>query len=98
MSYRNNTSAILVVALILTGCATTNPRPPSTPPAPPAPPALSALIRDIDAILAQPALQHGYWGVLVKSLANDDTLYAVNARKLLLPASTHEDRHARRGG
>jgi D-alanyl-D-alanine carboxypeptidase/D-alanyl-D-alanine-endopeptidase (penicillin-binding protein 4) len=46
------------------------------------------LIRDIDAILAQPALQHGYWGVLVKSLANDDTLYAMNARKLLLPAST----------
>jgi D-alanyl-D-alanine carboxypeptidase/D-alanyl-D-alanine-endopeptidase (penicillin-binding protein 4) len=88
MSYRNNTSAILVVALILTGCATTNPRPPSTLSAPPAPPALSALIRDIDAILAQPALQHGYWGVLVKSLANDDTLYAMNARKLLLPAST----------
>jgi len=33
-------------------------------------------------------LQHGYWGVLVKSLANDETLYALNARKLLLPAST----------
>src|SRR6185503_1818197 len=26
----------------------------------------SALVRDIDAILAQPALQHGSWGVLVK--------------------------------
>ena len=32
-------------------------------------------------------LQHGYWGVLVKSLTNDETLYALNARKLLLPAS-----------
>ena len=51
------------------------------------PTSASALVRDIDAILAQPALQHGSWGVLVKSLANDDTLYAMNARKLMLPAS-----------
>jgi D-alanyl-D-alanine carboxypeptidase/D-alanyl-D-alanine-endopeptidase (penicillin-binding protein 4) len=45
------------------------------------------LTRDIDAILAQPALEHGYWAVLVKSLKNDDTLYTVNARRLMLPAS-----------
>jgi D-alanyl-D-alanine carboxypeptidase/D-alanyl-D-alanine-endopeptidase (penicillin-binding protein 4) len=85
---------MLVLALALSGCATTNPRSPATPsarpaapPAPPALPALPALVRDIDAILSQPALQHGYWGVFVKSLGNDETLYALNARKLLLPAS-----------
>jgi D-alanyl-D-alanine carboxypeptidase/D-alanyl-D-alanine-endopeptidase (penicillin-binding protein 4) len=32
-------------------------------------------------------LQHGYWGVLVKSLKNDETFYALNPQKLLLPAS-----------
>jgi serine-type D-Ala-D-Ala carboxypeptidase/endopeptidase (penicillin-binding protein 4) len=41
----------------------------------------------VDAILDDPALAHGYWGVLVKSLKTDDTLYERNARKLLVPAS-----------
>jgi serine-type D-Ala-D-Ala carboxypeptidase/endopeptidase (penicillin-binding protein 4) len=85
MSYRNNACALIVVALTLTGCATTT-RP--APPAVPAPTALPALARDLDAILAEPALQHGYWGVLVRSLDNDETLYSVNARKLMLPASS----------
>jgi D-alanyl-D-alanine carboxypeptidase/D-alanyl-D-alanine-endopeptidase (penicillin-binding protein 4) len=88
MSCRNSACAIFVVALLATGCATTNPRPLSTSPARPAPPGLPALVRDIDAILSQPVLQHGYWGVLVKSLRNDETFYALNPRKLLLPAST----------
>ncbi len=56
-------------------------------PAQPAPPALPALVRDIDALLAAPALAHGYWGVLVKSLKTDETLYAVNAKRLMMPAS-----------
>ena len=83
MSCRNSAYAI-VVALAATACATTT-RPS---PASPAPPPLPALARDLDAILAQPALQHGYWGVVVKSLARDETLFAVNARKLMLPASS----------
>jgi len=83
MSYRNNAYAI-VVALAATACATTTRPSPASPAAPPLP----ALARDLDAILAQPALQHGYWGVVVKSLARDETLFAVNARKLMLPASS----------
>jgi serine-type D-Ala-D-Ala carboxypeptidase/endopeptidase (penicillin-binding protein 4) len=75
----------IVIALTATGCAATT-RP--APPAQPAPPALSLLTRDLDAILAEPALQRGYWGVLVRSLDNDETLYSVNARKLMLPASS----------
>ena len=92
MNYRSRGRACsaplvaLAVALALTGCATNRPSPPL--PASPALPALPALVRDIDAILSQPALQHGYWGVVVKSLDKDDeTLYAMNARKLMLPAS-----------
>ena len=83
MSYRNNSYAI-VVALAANACATTTRPSPASPTLPPLP----ALARDLDAILAQPALQHGYWGVVVKSLARDETLFAVNARKLMLPASS----------
>ena len=73
----------MAVAL-LAGCHAT-PKP-AAPPSPAAA-ARASLTHDIDAILAQPALEHGYWGVLVKSLKNDDTLYALNARRLMLPAS-----------
>jgi serine-type D-Ala-D-Ala carboxypeptidase/endopeptidase (penicillin-binding protein 4) len=80
----NSVSAIVVVALA-SACATAAR---STPPALPAPPAPTALARDLDAILAAPALQHGYWGVVVRSLDNDEVLYGVNTRKLMLPASS----------
>src|SRR5471030_1597128 len=81
MRFRNSAFAL---ALTAAGCA--HPAP-LTLPAAPTPPALVTLQHDIDAVLAQPALAHGYWGVLVKSLKTDETLYAVNARKLMLPAS-----------
>lgn len=97
------TPALLaLLALVLTSChLTTHPASPAAPahpassahPAPPAPPALPArpaypaLQHDIDAILADPALGHGFWGVLAKSLKTDETLFELNARKLLMPAS-----------
>jgi serine-type D-Ala-D-Ala carboxypeptidase/endopeptidase (penicillin-binding protein 4) len=56
-------------------------------PAHAAPPGQIRLQRDIDAILSHPALERGYWGVLVKSLKSGETLYALNPRKLLMPAS-----------
>ncbi|HZT78096.1 MAG TPA: D-alanyl-D-alanine carboxypeptidase/D-alanyl-D-alanine-endopeptidase [Vicinamibacterales bacterium] len=76
--------ALLVLALAATACG------PKTAPARPALPgavALPALQRSIDTILSDPALARASWGVLVRSLKTDETLYAVNARKLLLPAS-----------
>src|SRR5476649_1021026 len=81
MRFRNSAFAL---ALTAAGCA--HPAP-LTLPAAPTPPALVTLQHDIDAVLAQPALAHGYWGVLVKSLKTDETLYALNAGKLMLPAS-----------
>ncbi len=33
-------------------------------------------------------MERGYWGVLVRSLATGETLASVNARKLMMPAST----------
>ena len=51
------------------------------------PGALLQLQQRIDATLATPALDHATWGVVVRSLASGDTLYSLNARRLLMPAS-----------
>src|SRR5262249_48184955 len=87
-------SRAVAIALVAGACAT-NPRPapsalPGSPalPAPPAQRSFAELQRDLDAILAAPALQRGFWGVLIKSLKTGETLYAVNARKLMMPASS----------
>jgi len=53
----------------------------------PASSAPSTLTNDIDSIVRDAAFAHSYWAVLVRSLKNDDTLYALNAGKLLIPAS-----------
>src|SRR6476659_8542644 len=45
------------------------------------------LQRALDAIVAQPALDRGYWGVLIRSLDTDETLYSMNPAKLMMPAS-----------
>ena len=78
MRFRNSA---LALAVTVAGCAH------PAPPAHPALPALAALQQDIAAALAQPELAHGYWGVLIKSLKTDETLFAQNAGKLMLPAS-----------
>ena len=49
--------------------------------------AIFELQRDINRLLDTPELERGTWGVLVTSLAHDDALYSLNARKLLIPAS-----------
>jgi D-alanyl-D-alanine carboxypeptidase/D-alanyl-D-alanine-endopeptidase (penicillin-binding protein 4) len=78
--------AALTFALTLAACHPSTPN--LTPAAVPRPAGrVRALQHDLDAILAAPSLDRGYWGVLVKSLKTDDTLYARNARKLMMPAS-----------
>ena len=47
---------------------------------------LNELQRDINRSLGRPP-SAATWGVLVKSLATNDTLYALNPRKLFVPAS-----------
>jgi D-alanyl-D-alanine carboxypeptidase/D-alanyl-D-alanine-endopeptidase (penicillin-binding protein 4) len=48
---------------------------------------VAALRHDLDDILANPSLERGYWAVLVETANSGETLYARNARKLLMPAS-----------
>jgi D-alanyl-D-alanine carboxypeptidase/D-alanyl-D-alanine-endopeptidase (penicillin-binding protein 4) len=49
---------------------------------------LELLQHDIEAVLAAPALERGFWGVLVKAVDRDEILYSHNATKLMMPAST----------
>ena len=72
----------MILAAVLSACY---PAPRSA--APPHLSPVAQLQRDLDAILAAPALEHSVWGVLIKSLASDETLYGVNAGRLLMPAS-----------
>jgi len=81
----------LVSILFFSACA-------HSAPALPAPPAPASALRatagklpqleaDIEAIVGQPVFERTSWGIAVKSLKTDETLYALNARKLLMPAS-----------
>jgi D-alanyl-D-alanine carboxypeptidase/D-alanyl-D-alanine-endopeptidase (penicillin-binding protein 4) len=48
----------------------------------------AALRRDLDRIVARPALAHAWWGIEVRSLRSGRTLYARDAEKNFKPAST----------
>lgn len=50
-------------------------------------PSVQTLHRDIDAAITASPLQAATWGIAVRSLARHDDLYALNARKLLIPSS-----------
>ena len=83
-----STAVIAGFALSLTACRTARLPAPLSPAVGSRPAALIQLQRDIDALVAAPALEHSYWGVLVMSLKTDDQLYSWNAHRLLMPAST----------
>jgi D-alanyl-D-alanine carboxypeptidase/D-alanyl-D-alanine-endopeptidase (penicillin-binding protein 4) len=55
--------------------------------APPLHTRTAALRREIDSILSSPVLSRSYWGILVRSLDRDETLYTLNAGRLMMPAS-----------
>src|SRR5262245_6142437 len=64
--------------------------PPKVAPSPPPTPPVTELQRNITAILGAPALARGTWGVLVRSLSSHETFFALNAHKLMMPASTQK--------
>lgn len=78
--------ALVPLLVLLSAC---HPRPTTVTALPPVPsPRLTALADRIDRALADPALARGTWGIAVRSLDRHDSLYELNARKLLMPAST----------
>jgi D-alanyl-D-alanine carboxypeptidase/D-alanyl-D-alanine-endopeptidase (penicillin-binding protein 4) len=80
-------SIALFGTLALSACHTA---PPTIIAPPPSAPRIGELQRNINEILAAPALARGTWSVLVKSLQSDQTLYALNIHKLMMPASTQK--------
>jgi D-alanyl-D-alanine carboxypeptidase/D-alanyl-D-alanine-endopeptidase (penicillin-binding protein 4) len=62
------------------------PTPAQSPASAPAP-GVVQLQHDIDAILGEPAFERGWVGIVVRSAATDEILYALNARKVMMPAS-----------
>jgi len=77
-------AAAIVAALLVAGCSRA-PQPVVAATGP-ARSAVNRLQRDINSLIAATA-DRTTWGVLVRSLATDATLYALNPRKLLRPAS-----------
>ncbi len=83
------TVAVLSLTLLLACRGTPAPALPSPPSSADAPDArLSALRQRVAALLAEPPVAAGTWGIEVRSLVGRDTLVAENAHRLLTPAST----------
>ena len=82
--------AVLALALVpVVACGSTSParRPVSPPAATAAAPAATALSADLDAILANSALERAFVAMHVESLADGRVVYSRNAGKLAMPAS-----------
>ena len=71
--------------LLLAGAACTPA--PATGPAPRAGDGRVAIATSLDSIFSDTLLAHAHWGVLVRSLATGETLYARNPERMFVPAS-----------
>lgn len=86
-------AAVFALGLTLACSRTPAPALPSPPPQPAAATAtpassLDALRARVEAILANPAVSAGTWGVAVRSLKTHEPVVEINAHRLLTPAST----------
>jgi D-alanyl-D-alanine carboxypeptidase/D-alanyl-D-alanine-endopeptidase (penicillin-binding protein 4) len=73
----------ITLTIVAAGCARARP---AVRPSPPDP--LRQLQSDINAFIDAPGVQRATWGIVIHSLARDERLHELNARKLLIPAST----------
>lgn len=53
-------------------------------------PAVDRLVRDLTAILSEPAVDHALWAARVNSLDTDESLFTYNAHRLMVPASNQK--------
>jgi D-alanyl-D-alanine carboxypeptidase/D-alanyl-D-alanine-endopeptidase (penicillin-binding protein 4) len=82
-------AALLLLATLATGCASTSATPAHAGPgAAPAP--RVALRQFIDSMVDSPEFGSAHWGILVVDPVRGDTLYARNADKLFMPASNQK--------
>ena len=79
----------VLAACLGAGCAKAVPALPGEPPAPKSSPSgvVKSLQNDLRQIFGAPIMSRGVWAVGVKSLDTGETLYSLNANKLVMPAS-----------
>jgi D-alanyl-D-alanine carboxypeptidase/D-alanyl-D-alanine-endopeptidase (penicillin-binding protein 4) len=89
----------LTAALTLAACASAPPAGPAAPvaprtsPSPPAPAGTSPhqqLAASLSALFNTPELAHAHLGVLVRSLLTGETIYSLNERRMMVPASNQK--------
>jgi len=77
MNWRNSAAAVaLAFSVSLSAQSSTSSR------------SLDTLRHDIDAILGNPILQHGFWGASIRPVDSTEPWYSLNATKLMMPASS----------
>lgn len=79
--------AAIAVLMSTAACAARSavPAPPAT-----APPPGSRLSASLDALFSDPRFSHALWAAEVRSLVSGDTLYSLNAQKLMIPGSNQK--------
>ena len=89
MTRHRRGSLVLVAALALGPACASNPAPAARPAPSRAAPsqAVRALQADLARVFNAPIMARGSWGVEVRSLQTGETLYSLNADKLMMPAS-----------
>ena len=84
---------LATMATLIGACASRGPVPPMVAPGPSVTPAgasraVRELGQDLTQLFARSPVAQGVWGVQVRSLDRNETLYRLNDRTLLMPAST----------
>lgn len=78
------------LVLLISGCAARSPKGPALAAAIVGPSSVEQLRRDLNGIFTSPNIDHAIWGVTVRSLKSDESLFTLNARKMQTPASSQK--------
>ena len=84
-----STSVVIAVALFLSGCAART-QPATAPAAVRHLDAQQTLATDLHTLFANRVYDHASWAAVVSSLRTGETLYSLNASRLLIPASSQK--------
>lgn len=91
MTFRSRACALALASSLLAGaCAARIPAPPPQPPPAPALSPAEQLQSDLTELFTSPTLGHAHLAVLVRSLTNGETFYALNERRMMVPASNQK--------
>ncbi|MFO7841195.1 MAG: D-alanyl-D-alanine carboxypeptidase/D-alanyl-D-alanine-endopeptidase [Fidelibacterota bacterium] len=78
-------SIIILTIVLLISCTSTSESVKKS-----GPRTFNSMMKAIDELVHDEAFSHAHWGVLIKSLDNDEIWYAHNAERLFMPASNNK--------